>query len=126
MASNWEEWFRQAEYDMNTAEDLLASGRSFYAVFMAHLATEKAAKGLYHCKLGRIPPKTHSIVFLLREVSLRPAGEMAAFVVSLDDAQLATRYPDELQSLQKRFDKANASDILRKAKETVLWIKQQL
>lgn len=41
-----EQWFMQAEYDLDTAECMLQAGRRFYAVFMAHLAIEKALKGI--------------------------------------------------------------------------------
>lgn len=46
-----DEWLRQAEYDMETAEFMLNGGRYFYAVFMCHLAIEKALKGLYQKRL---------------------------------------------------------------------------
>ena len=36
-----------------------------YCVFMCHLAVEKALKGLYFERLRRVPPKSHSLVFLL-------------------------------------------------------------
>jgi HEPN domain-containing protein len=42
-----EEWFKQADYDLETAETLLKTGRYIYAVFMCHLSIEKALKGLY-------------------------------------------------------------------------------
>lgn len=54
------EWLRQAEYDMDTAEFMAEGGRYFYAVFMCHLAIEKALKGLYEQNLHEIPPKTHN------------------------------------------------------------------
>ena len=42
MAAGPEEWFRQADYDLETAEYMLRGGRRFYAVFISHLAVEKA------------------------------------------------------------------------------------
>lgn len=41
-----EEWLKQADYDMETAEIMREKGRNFYAVFMCHQALEKALKGL--------------------------------------------------------------------------------
>jgi len=111
---------------MDTAEDMLRAGRAFYAVFMCHLSVEKAAKGLYHRKLGRIPPKTHNIVFLLREVSVRPPRGLDHFIASLDDAHIATRYPDDIDKLASRYDTESAREILNRGKETTLWIKTQL
>jgi len=40
-----QEWLKQADYDMDTAEFMFAGGRYFYAVFMCHLSIEKASKG---------------------------------------------------------------------------------
>ena len=39
--------------------------RYFYAIFMCHLAIEKALKGLYQLKLEQVPPKTHNLIYLL-------------------------------------------------------------
>jgi HEPN domain-containing protein len=42
MENNYQEWLKQADYDMETADIMFANGRYFYAVFMCHLAIEKA------------------------------------------------------------------------------------
>ena len=44
------EWLRQADYDLETAQYMLAGGRYIYAVFMCHLSAEKALKGLLNAK----------------------------------------------------------------------------
>jgi HEPN domain-containing protein len=52
-----EEWFKQADYDLETAETLFKSGKYIYTVFMCHLSIEKALKGLYAKKFKKYPPK---------------------------------------------------------------------
>ena len=47
MSKDPQEWQRQADYDMDTAEYMYAGGRYVYAVFMCHLAVEKTLKGIY-------------------------------------------------------------------------------
>ena len=47
MAVNPGEWMRQADYALETAEAMLAANRNIYAVFMCHLAIEKALKGYF-------------------------------------------------------------------------------
>ena len=42
---------KQADYDMDTAVYMHTGSRHMYAVFMCHLAIEKALKGLYYEKL---------------------------------------------------------------------------
>lgn len=58
-----EEWFLQADYDMDTAQYMFDGGRYFYTVFMCHLSIEKALKGLHSARLGEEPPKVHSLVY---------------------------------------------------------------
>ncbi len=40
-----EEWFRQAEYDMDTADAMFENRRYIYTVFLCHLAVEKPSRG---------------------------------------------------------------------------------
>ena len=47
VAKKYKEWFYQSDYDLETAEDMLKSGRTVYCIFMCHLSLEKALKGLY-------------------------------------------------------------------------------
>lgn len=72
MEKRTEEWFRQSDYDMDTAEYIHKGGRYIYAVFMCHLAVEKALKGLYYEKLRKIPPKSHNLIYLLNEIGIKP------------------------------------------------------
>ena len=37
----YEEWYFQSDYDLETAEDMLTSGRNVYCIFMCHLSLEK-------------------------------------------------------------------------------------
>jgi len=43
-----DEWIKQSDYDLDTAEFMLEGGRYFYSVFMCHLAIEKMLKGIYN------------------------------------------------------------------------------
>jgi HEPN domain-containing protein len=51
------EWFRQAEYDIETAKAMFKTGRYIYTVFMCHLSVEKALKGLYVIRFKKDPAK---------------------------------------------------------------------
>lgn len=125
MAIDPEEWLRQADYDIDTAQDMLEKGRNFYVVFMCHLAVEKALKGLFWKKLGIIPPKTHDLMHLLRRIGLQPSAELKEFFVQLTEAQVATRYPEDFRTLQKEFHKTVVIEIMNKSKEAIEWIKKQ-
>ena len=60
-----DEWLKQADYDMDTAEFMFNGERYFYAVFMSHLSIEKALKGRYVQKFDKTPPKTHNLLYLI-------------------------------------------------------------
>ena len=113
MENRTEEWFRQSDYDMDTAEYMHKGGRHIYAVFMCHLAIEKALKGLYYEKLRKIPPKSHNLIYLLNKMEIKPPEGPGKYIVKLSEASIPTRYPENLtRILHERGGKI--SDILLK------------
>lgn len=126
MAHTPQEWFTQAEYDIESARCMLETGRNIYAVFMAHLAIEKALKAIYQKKFNDIPPKTHSLMYLLKKNELLPSETMGEFIADLDRAGVATRYPEELLMLLNTYPRAITEEILTKAKEVLAWVKKML
>ena len=120
-----EEWLKQADYDMDSAEYMRAGGRNFYAVFLCHLSIEKALKGLYQAKLAQIPPRTHNLAWLLREIGIQPPSEKRDFLVRLNESSVATRYPEELAVIEASYTRQLTRDILRNGKELLQWIKTQ-
>ena len=125
MASKHQEWLKQADYDMDTADAMFTSGRYFYAVFMCHLSIEKALKGLYSMVLEEVPPKTHNLVFLLGKVGVRPAPELEKFIVKLNTSSVSTRYPDDLAKIQAAYTEKIAKEMISKSKDALAWVKKQ-
>jgi len=119
------EWLKQADYDFDTAGFMCTGGRYFYAVFMCHLAVEKALKGLYQQKLQETPPKTHNLIFLLKKLGLTPDQERSEAIAGLNEANITTRYPDDIDNLQNNYTRDIATRILAQTKETLEWIKAQ-
>ncbi len=101
-------------------------GRYLYAVFMCHLAVEKALKGLYFERRKEFPPKSHSLVFLLTEIGVKVPPELGRFIVKLSEASIPTRYPENLAKVQKEFTATIVGDIIERGKEVIAWIKAQL
>lgn len=126
MKKRTDEWLRQAEYDIDTAEYMYQGGRYIYAVFTCHLAVEKALKGLYYEKRKEFPPKSHSLVFLLHEIGIKLPEEQGRFIVRLSEASIPARYPESLAKVEKDFSENIVKDILARGKEVILWIKAQL
>jgi HEPN domain-containing protein len=119
------EWLKQADYDMDTAEFMAKGGRYIYAVFMCHLAIEKALKGLYLHNLRETPPKTHNLVYLLNRIGLRPDAGKSGVIATLNEANIATRYPDDIDRLQSKYTQEITSEILARTKEILAWIRAQ-
>ena len=125
MVKSPQEWLKQADYDINTAEIMFDNKRYFYAVFMCHLSIEKALKGLYLERLKEIPPKVHNLVYLLNKIGVKPSEPAGKFLIKLNEASIVTRYPEELNKLQKDFTQSVVKDILLRSKEALEWIKTQ-
>lgn len=123
MSKKPSEWFKQADYDMDTAEYMFEGKRYVYAVFMCHLSIEKTLKGLYQAILKEVPPNTHSLLFLLEKIELDLPQELYDFVFMLNRVSVPTRYPDDLAKIMKEFDTKKTKEILTKCKEVLEWLK---
>lgn len=121
-----DEWFRQADYDLKTAETLFKTGRYIYAVFMCHLSIEKALKGLFAKRLKKDPPKTHDLNYLCLLIDLSLPEKLQNFLDRLNDLSVPARYPDELKRLLREYKKDKTKSILLDAKGLLLWLKKRL
>jgi len=122
MAKPTEEWLRQANYDMDTADYMFRGGRYMYAVFMCHLSLEKALKGRYAEKLGKEPPKTHNLLYLLEKMKLTLPEDLFDFISTLNRVSVPTRYPDDLQRILKDYDKKKTKEVLDQSKQVLQWL----
>ncbi len=120
-----EEWLKQSNYDIDTADIMYTSGRYFYAVFMCHLAIEKALKGLYYKELNEVPPKTHNLLYLLTKVGKKPDEGLEKFITKLNTASVATRYPDDLEKIQSAYTEKITKEMITKTKDVLKWVKTQ-
>lgn len=92
---------------------------------MCHRAIEKALKGLYQRKLEQVPPKTHNLIYLLDKMGIMPDETIGKFMVKLNEANITTRYPDDLAALQRNYTEETTDVILENTREALEWIKQQ-
>lgn len=121
-----EEWFRQADYDLDTAKAMFKTGRYIYTVFMCHLSIEKALKGLYAKTFLKDPPKTHDLIYLVEKIGLKPISKLQDFINDLNELSIPTRYPDEIKTLVKHYKADKTEEILRQTGELFLWLKKKL
>ncbi len=121
-----EEWFAQAQYDMDTAQIMYDSGRYIYVVFMCHLSIEKALKGLTRQKFQKEPKKSHNLEYFCEILEIELPARIRDFIDNLNDSSIPTRYPEELRLIHKDFPKENVSHILQLSRETLECLKQKL
>ena len=125
MSKHPDEWLRQADYDMDTAEFMFSGERYFYTVFMCHLSIEKALKGLYSHKLNEAPPRNHSLVYLVEKIKLETPDDLYDFIFTINRVSIPIRYPDDLEKIMKDYDRERSGEILRRSKVVLEWIKAQ-
>lgn len=126
MGKTPQEWLKQADYDINTAEIMFDNKRYFYAVFMCHLSIEKALKGLYLERLKEIPPKTHNLVYLVEKIKLLLPENLYDSVFALNRVSVPTRYPDDIQRMLKDYNEERTKKVIESGKEVLQWLKKQL
>jgi HEPN domain-containing protein len=118
-------WIKSSNYDIKTAEHMLATGRYVYVLFMCHLSVEKLLKALYEATYEKVPPKTHNLIYLSNAVKLEIPENMLQTIESLNDLSIVTRYPEDINDLIKAFKKDRAADYLKKTKELLKWLKKE-
>jgi HEPN domain-containing protein len=121
-------WVEIAEYDLATAEAMLTTGRYLYVGFMCHQVIEKILKAHYQLLKEELPPKTHNILFLLKETALFDSlsDQQKAFMEMLLPMNIETRYPEYKDRLFKSLDREKCTKILQETREMHAWIKEKL
>jgi HEPN domain-containing protein len=88
------DWLRQAERDLEQAEDSRSANRHEWACFAAHQAAEKAVKSL-HLRAGQ-EAWGHIVTRLLEQLpeQVSPPEELLDKGRVLDNFYIPTRYPN--------------------------------
>lgn len=131
--SYWEEY---AQYDLDTAEVMLDTGRYLYCVFMCQQALEKIVKGMYVLYTGDEPLKTHNIALmfnklcerkefcstLLDEEFYRLKDKYVPVFVRLLAFYISARYPAYKEKMTSTLTKQETQEIFNKSKEAFSWV----
>jgi HEPN domain-containing protein len=83
-------------------------------------------KGLYYERIREFPPKSHSLIYLLNKIGVKPPEEPGRFMVKLSEASIPTRYPEDLARVQQAFTEPVVKDMLARSKGVIAWIRKQL
>ena len=121
----YEEWFFQSDYDLETAQYMLQSGRNVYCIFMCHLSLEKALKGLFIKRFNQIPPKLHDLMYFVEKLELYTEDTHREFLKWINRMAIPTRYPENLRDMIKMFPNEETDSIFLQTKLVQQWIKKQ-
>ncbi len=124
MRKDTQNWLASAEYDIETANHMLATSRYLYVIFMCHLALEKTLKAIAAEVQQKAPPKTHDLLYLVNLGSVSLAQEQLDFIGKINNASIPTRYPEDLKQAIAAYPKQVAEDYLAQAQEVLAWLKQ--
>ncbi len=81
-------WVKSSDYDIKTAEHMFETGRYVYVLFVCHLSVEKLLKAVYESVLGKIPPKTHNLIYLSTAIGLEVPEDRLKTLESLNDLSI--------------------------------------
>ncbi len=119
-----ENWWKQAEADLRSAENSLNAGDYYLSAFMSQQAAEKALKALY-IKEKKELVKTHS-VSKLGKLSNVPE-EVLNKLALLEPVYQETRYPDIANKIPaEEFEEKDATDYFNIAQEVLEWARKKL
>jgi HEPN domain-containing protein len=88
--SRKEEWFKLAEYDLETAKAMFKTGRFKYVPFMCQQAIEKIFKGIISEKM--FPPRIHDLVRLAKLAEVELKEEELLMLEKLSSLYVRVRY----------------------------------
>jgi len=119
------EWLKQAIYDMDTADVMFASGKYIYTIFMCHLSSEKALKGLFRQWFNSVSPKSHNLIYFIERLEIKIDSDIQNYIAMLNNVSVPTRYPENLEKMIKVFTEERTGEILKRGKEVLSWIENE-
>ncbi len=81
------------------------SRRYVYVIFMCHMAIEKVLKAIVAEKYRKTPPKTHNLLYLLKQIDVNIPQDIFDFVSKINNAGVVTRYPEDFNKLLESYPK---------------------
>jgi HEPN domain-containing protein len=122
----YEYWLDIAQYDLETANAMLAGGRWLYVVFMCQQAVEKLIKGLYILYIDDNVPRLHNISVILKrfedKLPFAISEDKYKFFNRLSKYYLSNRYPEYISKLSSQIIETEAKEILAQTKEEFTWL----
>jgi HEPN domain-containing protein len=121
-------WLEIAEYDLETAEAMLATKRLLYVGFMCHQSYEKLLKAYYAKVKSDTPPFTHNLKYLAEITSIIDEfdAKKLQLLNRLQPLNIEARYPTYKQEIMKLLTYDYCQSLISDSKEFYVWIKTKL
>ncbi len=121
-------WTDLSDYDLETAESMLSSGRFLYVGFMCHQTIEKIFKAHYCLSSDEPPPYSHNLSFIAGKAGIDKelTDDYKDLLNILEPLNIEARYPTYKEILLKSLTKSRCEEILKKTKELQSWVKVKL
>ena len=121
-------WMEMSDYDYETAEAMLVSGRYLYVGFMCHQTIEKALKAYWTAHLEELPLKIHTLSRLAERtgLGLELSEEQLDLIDVLEPLNIEARYPSYKERLMRSLTHDYCKTLLEKTRSLQQWIKDRL
>lgn len=117
-------WWKQAQADLQSAENSFKAGDYYLAVFMCQQAVEKGLKALCLLRLKKSIPG-HSLIYLGK--ILKAPHQIWKDIQSLNPEYITTRYPDVANAAPVDiYNEEIAKAHIQEAKRILTWLKNQI
>ncbi len=128
MESKINYWVEMSDYDLETADAMLLTGRYLYVGFMCHQAIEKMLKAYWTSCLTEVPLKIHSLFRLAERTGLEKdlSEEQLDLIDKLEPLNIEARYPSYKDRLMHSLTKEYCTVLLEQTKALQTWIKNKL
>ncbi|MGD9552367.1 MAG: HEPN domain-containing protein [Candidatus Caldatribacteriota bacterium] len=124
MRKDSKNFIKSSEYDLNTAQFMLDTGRYIYVIFMCHLSLEKLLKAIVTEVTQNIPPKSHNLIYLIKLSNIELPKEFIDFIAKINNASIVTRYPEDFSKILDAYPENIAREYLSTTKEIHRWLKE--
>ena len=118
-------WVEHAEYDLETAEAMLQSGRYLYVLITCQQSIEKMMKAVYEYR-GFDVPRIHDLIRLSKKQNLADTEEFQTLYKDLSYYYIASRYGERVRSLFRDITKEKSRSIIEKTGEVVTCLKSMI
>lgn len=121
-------WTELSDYDLDTADAMLRTGRWLYVGYMCHQTIEKIFKA-YWCSCKEEPaPYTHNLINLAQSCGLGQllSNEQKIFIGEMMPLNIEARYPSYKQAIGESLTEQKCKGLFDKTKELQQWVKTML